>query len=260
MNSSKGTTIKHQNKGRQKIPIKKIEKTTSRQVTFSKRRTGLFKKASELCVLTGAEMAILVQSPGRHCYAFGHPSVDAVIHCYDNKGSTSVWSPKQSCVNELNVQYTKVEKELEREKRKYKMIQQDKIGKSSSSEFVPWYEQDVRGMEVEELEQYLAALVELKRKALVRACDISNMENASMLPLGPSTYWNNLPDTFHNAPLNMQVFRDGAKFESNTMIGPVNGLDFGDGNNHENGHLTLEGLDLDNFYRILDYIDNADIV
>nr|GFB18253.1 agamous-like MADS-box protein AGL62 [Tanacetum cinerariifolium] len=124
--------------------------------------------------------------------------------------------------------YAKVEKELEREKKKYKMIQQDKIGKSSSSEFIPWYEQDVRGMEVEELEQYLAALVELKRKALVHACDLSNMENASMF------------------------YRDGAKFESNTMIGLRNGLDFRDGNNHENGHLTLEGLDLDNFYQIVD--------
>nr|GEU85049.1 transcription factor, MADS-box [Tanacetum cinerariifolium] len=176
MISSEGTTIKHQNKGRQKIPIKKIEKTTSRQVTFSKRHTGLFKKASELCVLTGAKMAIL---------------------------------------------YAEVEKELEREKRKYKMIQQDKIGKFSSSEFVPWYEQDVKRMEVEELKQYLTALVELKRKAL--------------------------------------VFGDGAKFKSNTMISSANGLDFGDGNNHENGHLTLEGLDLDNFYRILDYIDDADM-
>nr|GEU85048.1 agamous-like MADS-box protein AGL62 [Tanacetum cinerariifolium] len=126
--------------------------------------------------------------------------------------------------------YAELEKELEREKRKYEMIQQEKIGKSSSSEFVPWYEQDLGGMEVEELEQYLAALVELKRKALVRAGDLADMENASVLPLGPSTYRNNLPNTFHNDPLNMQVFRDGAKFESNTMIGPTNGLDFGDGN------------------------------
>nr|GEW79323.1 agamous-like MADS-box protein AGL62 [Tanacetum cinerariifolium] len=102
--------MKHRNIGRQKIPIKKIEKMTSHQVTFSKRRKGLFKKASELCVLTGAKMAILVQSPGERCYAFGHPSVDA---------------------------YAEVEKDLEREKRKYKMIQQDKIGRSSSSEFVP---------------------------------------------------------------------------------------------------------------------------
>nr|GEZ22866.1 agamous-like MADS-box protein AGL62 [Tanacetum cinerariifolium] len=221
MNSSEGTTMKHRNIGRQKIPIKKIEKMTNRQVTFSKRRKGLFKKASELCVLTGAKMAILVQSPGERCYAFGHPSVDAVIHCNDNKGSTSVWSPNQPSVIKLNMQYAEVEKELEREKMKYKMIQQDKIGRSSSSEFVPWYEQDVGGMEVEEIEQYLAALVELKRKALVRARDLTNMKNASMLPLGPSMYWNNLPNTFHNAPLNMQVFGDG-EFESNMMIGPTN--------------------------------------
>nr|GEW79322.1 agamous-like MADS-box protein AGL62 [Tanacetum cinerariifolium] len=223
--------MKSQNTGRKKIPIKKIEKMTSRQVTFSKRRTGLFKKASELCVLTGAEMAIIVQLPGGHWYAFGHPSIDAVIDCYDNKGSTSVSvSQKQQSVTELNVQYAKLEKELEREKSKYEMIRQDKIGKSSSSEFVPWYEQDVGGMEVEELEQYLAALVELKRKALLRAGDLANTKNASMLPLGPSTYRNNLPNTFHNDPLNMKVFGEGAKFESNTMIGPTNGLDFGDGN------------------------------
>nr|GEV65193.1 hypothetical protein [Tanacetum cinerariifolium] len=144
-----------------------------------------------------------------HVLQTTHPSVDAFIDRYDNKGSTS---------------------ELEREKRKYEMIRQDEIGKSSSSEFVPWYEQDVGGMEVEELEQYLAALVELKRKDLVRAGDLADMKNASMLPLGPSTYRNNLPNTFHNDPLNIQVFGDGAKFESNTMIGPTNGLDFGDGN------------------------------
>nr|GEU43505.1 agamous-like MADS-box protein AGL62 [Tanacetum cinerariifolium] len=246
--------MKHRNTGRKKIPIKKIEETPSRQVTFSKRRTRLFKKASELCVLTGAEMAILVQSPGGHCYGFGHPSghpsVDAVIDRYVNNGSTLV-SPKQPSVTELNMQCAELEKELEREKRKYEMIQQDKIGKSSSSEFVPWYEQDVEAMEVEELEQYLAASVELKRKDLVHASDLADMENTSMLPLGPSTYWNKLPNAFHNAPLNMQAFGDGAKLESNTMIGLENGLDFGDGNNHENGHLDFGGFGFGYFfYRI----------
>ncbi|GKG52639.1 agamous-like MADS-box protein AGL62 [Tanacetum coccineum] len=68
--------MKHRNTGRKKIPIKKIEETIRLQV---------FKKAGELCGLTGAEMAILVQSPGGHCYAFGHP---CVIDRYDNNGST----------------------------------------------------------------------------------------------------------------------------------------------------------------------------
>ncbi|GKB97329.1 agamous-like MADS-box protein AGL62 [Tanacetum coccineum] len=182
MNSSEGNTMKHRNTRRKKILIKKIEETTSHQVTLSKRHTRLFKKASELCVLTRAEMAILVQSPGGHCYAFRHPSVDVVIDYYDNNGSTSVSSPKQPSVTELNLQYSELEKELEREKRKYEMIQQEKIGKSSS-EFVPWVLQYIKGMEVDGLEQYLAALVELKRKVLVRTGDLANMENASMLSL-----------------------------------------------------------------------------
>ncbi|MFS7907384.1 putative transcription factor MADS-type1 family [Helianthus anomalus] len=50
-------------KGRNKIEIKKIEETNRRRVTFSKRRTRLFKKASELCILTRAQIAILVHSP-----------------------------------------------------------------------------------------------------------------------------------------------------------------------------------------------------
>ncbi|GJU84110.1 WRKY family transcription factor [Tanacetum coccineum] len=90
------------------------------------------------------------------------------------------------------------------------------------------------GWKLGELEQYLAALVELKRKVLVRADDLANMESASMLSLGPNT-WNHLPiNTFDNAPMNMQVFADGIKIENNTIIGPRNGLDFGDGIKIEN--------------------------
>ncbi|KAM3694620.1 hypothetical protein ACJW31_07G071800 [Castanea mollissima] len=47
---------------RKKIQIKKIDNTTARQVTFSKRRRGLFKKAYELSTLCDAEIALLVFS------------------------------------------------------------------------------------------------------------------------------------------------------------------------------------------------------
>ncbi|KAL4290688.1 hypothetical protein GQ457_14G017320 [Hibiscus cannabinus] len=47
--------------------------------TFSKRRAGLFKKASELSTLCAAEVVIVVFSPGKKVYSFGHPSVDDVI-------------------------------------------------------------------------------------------------------------------------------------------------------------------------------------
>lgn len=47
---------------RGKIQIKRIENTTSRQVTFSKRRNGLLKKAQELSILCDAEIALIIFS------------------------------------------------------------------------------------------------------------------------------------------------------------------------------------------------------
>lgn len=64
--------------GRRKIEIAIVKDPNTRQVTFSKRRTGLFKKANELSILCGAEVAIVVFSPGNRPYSFGHPSVDVV--------------------------------------------------------------------------------------------------------------------------------------------------------------------------------------
>ncbi|EAZ35561.1 hypothetical protein OsJ_19847 [Oryza sativa Japonica Group] len=55
--------------------MRRIEDTTRRQVTFSKRRKGLLKKASELSVLCDAEVALLVFSPrGRFFHFASAPS------------------------------------------------------------------------------------------------------------------------------------------------------------------------------------------
>lgn len=51
-----------ENMGRGKIEIKRIENANSRQVTFSKRRAGLLKKAQELAILCDAEVAVIIFS------------------------------------------------------------------------------------------------------------------------------------------------------------------------------------------------------
>ncbi|OWM68556.1 hypothetical protein CDL15_Pgr023521 [Punica granatum] len=51
--------------GKRKRELKKIEDKFAREVTFSKRRGGLFRKASELSMLCGAEIAIIAYSPPR---------------------------------------------------------------------------------------------------------------------------------------------------------------------------------------------------
>ncbi|KAL8141881.1 hypothetical protein V2J09_014913 [Rumex salicifolius] len=49
--------------GRGKVELKRIENKINRQVTFSKRRTGLLKKANEISVLCDADVALIVFSP-----------------------------------------------------------------------------------------------------------------------------------------------------------------------------------------------------
>ncbi|KAL5725778.1 hypothetical protein ACHQM5_008884 [Ranunculus cassubicifolius] len=48
--------------GRGRIQLKRIENKISRQVTFSKRRSGLLKKAHEISVLCDADVALIVFS------------------------------------------------------------------------------------------------------------------------------------------------------------------------------------------------------
>ncbi|XP_027368377.1 agamous-like MADS-box protein AGL104 [Abrus precatorius] len=56
--------------GRVKLEIKKIENVTNRQVTFSKRRNGLIKKAYELSVLCDIEIALIMFSPSERLNHF----------------------------------------------------------------------------------------------------------------------------------------------------------------------------------------------
>nr|GEV30512.1 K-box region and MADS-box transcription factor family protein [Tanacetum cinerariifolium] len=54
--------------GRRKLEMKRIEDKNSRQVTFSKRRTGLMKKARHLSVLCDVDIAVLVFSANGKLY------------------------------------------------------------------------------------------------------------------------------------------------------------------------------------------------
>ncbi|KAI4304467.1 hypothetical protein MLD38_039972 [Melastoma candidum] len=70
--------------GRRKIEIEMVKDGSTRQVTFSKRRTGLFKKANELATLCAVQIVIIVFSPGGKPFSFGHPDVEPVISRFLN--------------------------------------------------------------------------------------------------------------------------------------------------------------------------------
>ncbi|XP_022928594.1 MADS-box transcription factor 23-like [Cucurbita moschata] len=72
--------------GRGRVEIKKIENINSRQVTFSKRRNGLMKKAKELSVLCDAEVAIVVFSSTGRLYEFSSTSMEHTLSRYRGQG------------------------------------------------------------------------------------------------------------------------------------------------------------------------------
>ncbi|CAD5326413.1 unnamed protein product [Arabidopsis thaliana] len=65
-----------------KLPELRIENKITRQVTFSKRKSGLLKKAYELSVLCDAEVSLIIFSTGGKLYEFSNVGVGRTIERY----------------------------------------------------------------------------------------------------------------------------------------------------------------------------------
>jgi len=56
--------------GRVKLKIKRLESTSNRQVTYTKRKNGILKKAKELSILCDIDIVLLMFSPTGRATAF----------------------------------------------------------------------------------------------------------------------------------------------------------------------------------------------
>ncbi|XP_057730288.1 agamous-like MADS-box protein AGL66 [Arachis stenosperma] len=87
--------------GRVKVPIKKIENITNRQITFSKRKNGLIKKAYELSVLCDVDVVLITFSPsGRPALFSSSTSFDEILERYINLPPQE----RQKIYNQKNMQ------------------------------------------------------------------------------------------------------------------------------------------------------------
>jgi len=157
-------------KGRQKIEIKRIENEEARQVCFSKRRQGLFKKASELSILCGAMVGAIVFSPAGRSFSFGHPSIDEVISrflssvnpngpapggpSHDNGGAVS------DAVNKLNMELLELEQSLESEKKRKEMLQ-EATEKLKGERVMQWLNSNIFELGLDELQEFQKKLEEI---------------------------------------------------------------------------------------------------
>ncbi|CAI0547050.1 unnamed protein product [Linum tenue] len=75
---------------RGKVELRRIENAASRQVTFSKRRSGLMKKARELSVLCDAEIAVIVFSQRGRLSEFSNHEMQKTIARYQKYAGVEV--------------------------------------------------------------------------------------------------------------------------------------------------------------------------
>ncbi|XP_006338337.1 truncated transcription factor CAULIFLOWER A [Solanum tuberosum] len=71
--------------GRGRVELKRIENKISRQVTFSKRRSGLLKKANEISVLCDADVALIVFSTKGKLFQYSSTdsSMESILERYE---------------------------------------------------------------------------------------------------------------------------------------------------------------------------------
>ncbi|WCJ35811.1 Floral homeotic protein APETALA 1 [Euphorbia peplus] len=70
--------------GRGRVQLKRIENKINRQVTFSKRRSGLLKKAHEISVLCDAEVALIIFSTKGKLYDYSTDScMERILERYE---------------------------------------------------------------------------------------------------------------------------------------------------------------------------------
>ncbi|KAH7301634.1 hypothetical protein KP509_23G035100 [Ceratopteris richardii] len=145
--------------GRAKIEIKKIENPSARQVCFSKRRVGLIKKASELSILCGSEVGIIVFSQAGKAFSFGHPCIDYVID-KTLKRPVSVDTEKIEAIRRLESEYNALLQELEVEKdRSHVLEKQLHLDYYNFKHcWSHWWQEPVHAMGMFELKQHAERL------------------------------------------------------------------------------------------------------
>ncbi|KAL6556573.1 hypothetical protein OROGR_005861 [Orobanche gracilis] len=91
--------------GRGKIEIKRIENSSNRQVTYSKRRNGIMKKAKEISVLCDAHVSVIIFASSGKMHEFCSPSTTLVdmLEQYHKLSGKRLWDAKHEHLdNEIN--------------------------------------------------------------------------------------------------------------------------------------------------------------
>ncbi|CAD5176124.1 unnamed protein product [Musa acuminata subsp. malaccensis] len=167
---------KKTSKGKQRIEMKKIENEEARYISFSKRRNGIFGKASELSTLCGTDLAVLISSPTGKLHSFGSPSVALVVDRFlstgvdHSSGSVHEQSRRGQTIQDLNHRLMELARRLEDAKAKKAALQErlEAAARGLDCERID----DLEGLGLDELDRLMESLGRLKARANARTEEI----------------------------------------------------------------------------------------
>ncbi|XP_048440155.1 agamous-like MADS-box protein AGL61 [Pyrus x bretschneideri] len=141
------------NRGRQKTEMKTIEKEDDRLVVFSKRRSGIYKKATELGALCGAQVGILVFSPMGKPHSFGNPSIDYVLNRFlHNQQEPILEAYRQEKILQTIENYNELVEHLDVVKECRKALRQLEEQRGSGEQKV-WWQAPIKDLDLQGLKQ-----------------------------------------------------------------------------------------------------------
>nr|AAD22493.2 PISTILLATA protein homolog MADS2 [Hyacinthus orientalis] len=122
--------------GRGKIEIKRIENSTNRQVTFSKRRNGIIKKAKEISVLCESEIAIVVFSSLSKMSEFCSPNTTfpKMLEKYQQHSGKKLWDAKHE---NLSAEIDRIKRENDNMQIELRHLKGEDLSSLNPRELIP---------------------------------------------------------------------------------------------------------------------------
>ncbi|KAK2642964.1 hypothetical protein Ddye_024727 [Dipteronia dyeriana] len=180
-------------KEKQVIEIKKIENKNDRVVTFSKRKSGIFKKSSEIANLSGAEVGVVIFSESGKPHSFGNPSIEAVVNRfqgvnpppYDIITSHFAEAQRQERIAVLNQKQNSLLHQITAEKDREKRIKA--VAKEKKTQ--GWWETSIDDKNLKQLSQMEATLEEIRKtvqsKLKQKKLACGGASSSSLPPVNP---------------------------------------------------------------------------
>ncbi|KAH0469459.1 hypothetical protein IEQ34_001017 [Dendrobium chrysotoxum] len=122
--------------GRGKIEIKRIENSTNRQVTFSKRRNGIMKKAKEISVLCDAQVSLVIFSSLGKMFEYCSPSttLSKMLEKYQQNSGKKLWDAKHE---NLSAEIDRIKKENDNMQIELRHLKGEDLNSLNPKELIP---------------------------------------------------------------------------------------------------------------------------